>query len=362
MSQFLRFTLPVSHLDEAARFYRGLLGDPGERISPAWHYFEIKGFALACHDARAEGAAPVPPLRAPLFIAVDEMLAQVRARALSLGARDIDAEIRTLPTREQGFMLSDPFGNALCIVHASSIQRHAPARPAAGHSARKNHVLLFEQEFLNAVKGGELARVRELMMMDPELSHACDASGTSALLLAAYKRHARIVDYLRPFRDDLSIWEAAAIGDVARLATLLDLDPSLIDCPAHDGYLPLGLACFFGQAECVSLLIKRGADVNAISRNAMLLRPLHSAVTCDDADKAALIVRLLLRAGAQVDAVQERGYTPLHRAADRGTLELVELLMRAGADPRIRADNRRTPAQLASLKAHQDVVEALGGV
>lgn len=360
MSQFLRMTIPVSGLDDAARFYRTLLGISGERISPAWHYFEIKGFALACHDARAEGEAAAAPLRAPLFIAVDEMLAQVRSRMASAGARDIDAAIRILPTREEGFMLSDPFGNALCIVHAASIQRHAPTRSAA--LSQRPNVLLFEQEFLNAVKGGEFGRMRELLMMDADLAQARDASGTSVLLIAAYKRHVRIVDYLRPYRDDLTVWEAAAIGDSARLAAVLDADPSLIDRAASDGYLPLGLASFFGHADCVALLLRRGADVNAISRNAMLLRPLHSAVCSDNADKAALIARLLLRAGAQVDAVQERGYTALHRAADRGALELVEMLIRAGADPRLRADNRRTPAQMAAAKAHHEVVEALGGV
>lgn len=44
-------------------------------------------------------------------------------------------------------------------------------------------------------------------------------------------------------------------------------------------------------------------------------------------------VRLLLTAGAIVNAKDDIGSTPLHRAIFKGDSELVELLIRHGADP-----------------------------
>ena len=359
MTKLYRVTLPVTNIDEATRFYRALLSHDGERMSAGWHYFDCDGVLLACYDARAEDdPAPPAPHTAPVFLSTDELLAQLRQRALAHGGRLIGEEISTLPTGEEGLTLQDPFGNALCLVKAGSVQRsRSGARPAG--TTRSAAVLLFKQEFLNAVKGGEFARVKELLTMDPDLAHATDAAGVSVVLMAAYKRNTRIASYLLAYRDDLSIWEAAAVGHRERLAILLDEDGSLLNRPAQDGYIPLGLACFFGHPDCVALLLERGADVNAVSRNAMRLRPLHSAVTHDDLEKAVQIVAQLLRAGADVNAVQERGYTPLHRAADRGSRELVGLLLRAGADLQLRSESGRTAADLAAAKAHQDVVELL---
>lgn len=358
MIKLYRITVPVNGMDQATRFYRGLLCIDGERISPGWHYFDLGGMVLACHDPRAENESVIAaPHQEPIFLAVEELLAQVRLRAQNHGALMLDAEIRIRHTGEEGFLIQDPFGNSLCIVKSVSVVR---GRPGGGSSTRqKSVVLLFQQEFLNAVKGGELARVKELLLLDPDLAGAADVAGVSVLLIAAYKRNAHIAEYLLSYRDHITLWEAAAVGSQQRLAALLDADGSLINHCAQDGYLPLGLACFFGHTGCVSLLIERGADVNAVSRNAMLLRPLHSAVTHDDTEKAVQIVRLLLRAGADVNAQQERGYTPLHRAADRGSLELVQLLLLAAADPLIRSDNGRTAADLAMARGYPDITAEL---
>ena len=49
--------------------------------------------------------------------------------------------------------------------------------------AAASNVMLFEKDFLNAVKGGEMARVKELIALDPDLAFISDASGISVLLL-----------------------------------------------------------------------------------------------------------------------------------------------------------------------------------
>jgi ankyrin repeat protein len=44
------------------------------------------------------------------------------------------------------------------------------------------------------------------------------------------------------------------------------------------------------------------------------------------------VAQLLLAAGAAVDLREKFGHTPLHFASDRGNLELVRMLLDAGAD------------------------------
>ena len=68
---------------------------------------------------------------------------------------------------------------------------------------------------------------------------------------------------------------------------------------------------------------------------------------------------MLLTAGADVNAVQRDGYTPLHAAAQHGDDELVELFLSAGADPAARIADGSTPADLAEAAGHPDVARRL---
>ena len=71
---------------------------------------------------------------------------------------------------------------------------------------------------------------------------------------------------------------------------------------------------------------------------------------------------MLLAAGADVDARQAGGFTPLHAAAQNGDPEMVELFLSAGADPLATTDDGRTAADLADGADHPDVARRLRDV
>lgn len=147
-------------------------------------------------------------------------------------------------------------------------------------------------------------------------------------------------------RSDLDVLEAAAIGDLERLRALLDEDPSLANAWSDDGFTPLHYAAFFGQPEAAKLLIERGADLEARSTNrefALDAAPLHSAVAARERGT----IEVLLDAGADVNAVQHGGFTPLLEAAQTGQADVVELLLERGADPDAKLDDGRTATDLA---------------
>jgi uncharacterized protein len=82
------------------------------------------------------------------------------------------------------------------------------------------------------------------------------------------------------------------------------------------------------QARVRSLLETR-VDVNATQMDGTTA--LHWAVYHDDSETAALLVR----AGANVNAVNRYGVPPLSLACSNGSGGVVKLLLAAGADPEI---------------------------
>jgi ankyrin repeat protein len=119
-----------------------------------------------------------------------------------------------------------------------------------------------------------------------------------------------------------------------------------------DGFTPLGLAAFFGQADAARTLLDHDADPNIASQNAMRVAPLHSAVAAQRLDISAE----LLRRGADVNAVQADDFTPLHEAAQNGQVAMIELLLAHGADLTARKSDGQTPLDVA--EAHGQAAAA----
>jgi uncharacterized protein len=200
------------------------------------------------------------------------------------------------------------------------------------------------QEFLKAVTQGEVARVKEMLKTDSRLATAKDSRGVSAILKATYSGQKEIVTLLLSSGIELSIFEAAATGQTEKVRALIKRDRSLVNAFSADGFMPLGLAVFFGHPETVDALLAAGAEVNVATRESMKVTPLHSAA----AAKQVTIARTLIAHGANVNAAQaESGFTPLHEAALNGDIEFAKLLLEHGAEINAKMKDGKTPLAMA---------------
>ncbi|HEY7699288.1 MAG TPA: ankyrin repeat domain-containing protein [Vicinamibacteria bacterium] len=218
--------------------------------------------------------------------------------------------------------------------------------------------MVSEADFLEAVVGEDASRVRALVDESPSLAAAKNENGVSAPLLALYHRKKEVAELLAARKEEitaLDVFEAASFGRTERLKSILDEEPALVDACAADGFFPLGLAAFFGHEAAVRLLLARGANPNLSARNAMRVAAIHAACAAGSLP----IVLALIEAGADVNRVQQAGFTPLHAAAMSGRLDLARLLLDHGADPSAKADDGRDALALAREAKHQGLVDLL---
>lgn len=178
-----------------------------------------------------------------------------------------------------------------------------------------------------AIEAGNGSETRALLAGDPSLAGTRSATGVSAVLWARYRGEGEVLDAILAADPVLDVFDAAALGRLDRLAEIMAADPAAVNDWSADGFTPVGLAAFFGQPAAVRLLLDHGADVHAVARNAMRVQPLHAATAARDAGS----VRMLLEAGADPNAEQQEGYTPLMAARLHDDTEIVALLLAHGA-------------------------------
>lgn len=164
----------------------------------------------------------------------------------------------------------------------------------------------------------------------------------SDLLEALYRGDRDALETALAAEPELTIFEAAAVGRLDRVHELLLLEAGFVDLWSPDGFTALHLAAFFGHEDVATELLKRGADVNAVSRNQLGVQPINSAAAGNHTE----VVRVLLDHGADPNARTATGFAPIHAAAHNGNDELYELLVGSGADQDAVTDDGRTVADL----------------
>ena len=133
------------------------------------------------------------------------------------------------------------------------------------------------------------------------------------------------------------IHDAVTDNNPARVASLLDSDPSLLELRDEQEMTPLNLAALNGNTEVARMLIERGADI--LAGDADNSQPIHCAAIAGNVQ----IIDMLLRKGADINAPDNNGATALTFAAARTQTETVRYLLEKGADVHVRNGRGMTP-------------------
>ncbi|MCD4785141.1 MAG: ankyrin repeat domain-containing protein [Candidatus Eremiobacteraeota bacterium] len=261
-----------------------------------------------------------------------------------------------------------------------------------------------EKEMINAVKSGNVNKVKKLLKQNPNLAISRDDGskgaihkGKNPLHWAAIKGNGEIIMLILSAGADVNakdksgitplgysinwgknnvtmilvknkadvnmgngiigetpLHRAAAKGNNQVIMLLID-HGAVIDSRTKSDATPLAFAVIKGKKEAALVLLKKGADVNAKDNKGTA--PIHLA--CGGMKDNDQIVKLLILKGAEVNAKNSRGFTPLHVSAFKGYRKITELLIKSGADVNAKNKIGITPLRIAKKRKKSEIVEIL---
>ncbi len=140
-----------------------------------------------------------------------------------------------------------------------------------------------------------------------------------------------------------------------QLTVLLALSLIVTTAFAQNTSGALHQAVINGDLAQVQQLISGGADVNA--KDTAGFTPLFYAAQEGKID----ICQFLANNGANVNAKDQYGNTPLHYSAVKGHLEVCRILLSKGADPMVQNLTGGTPLAMARAGGNTQIIQMLGG-
>lgn len=213
-------------------------------------------------------------------------------------------------------------------------------------------------DLFDAIRQGDLARVQSLIDADPSIVSAKNESGVSAVLSSVYFGRKDICDLLLQRGAKLELQDAAALGRLDRVKELVEQNRALANSFSSDGFPLIALAAFMGHLQVARYLKESGADVSAVATNGSGYNALTGAVTGGHVET----VKWLLESGADPNYRYGPGYTPLLAAAANGHLEIVKLLLAQGADKSAKSNDGKTALNLAEDRKHTAVSDFLKSI
>ena len=216
-------------------------------------------------------------------------------------------------------------------------------------------------EIHDAVQGGDLEKVKALLLHHAEWLNSPDQNNKTPLLLALESGHAAIIKYLIGQGADINLKDkdkasplhnAAFLGNLEIVDLLLNKGASSINEGNFRGQTPLLFACEKGHPEVVTRLLDAGADIEA--RDALGRTPLMTTAISKNME----VVKVLIKRGADINAGMKRGpatYTTLTVVATYGFKDLVDLLI--DMDAAISKDTLERTLGLAVQGGHPRLFE-----
>lgn len=117
--------------------------------------------------------------------------------------------------------------------------------------------------------------------------------------------------------------------------------PDILNQKDTEGNTPLHKACLYGKSRVIEILLDAGADVKSINNKKEI--PLHLVINPD-------CVNLLMGHIFDINAKDQDGNTPLHKACLAGRVEVVKMLLLSGVNRSLTNNKGQTPLDLVSME------------
>ncbi|XP_053321693.1 ankyrin repeat domain-containing protein 53 [Spea bombifrons] len=167
---------------------------------------------------------------------------------------------------------------------------------------------------------------------------------------------------VRPALDNLTSDQlmAATLGNVDWLKLSLANAGSELKADRY-GFTAVHTAARQAKLQCLKLLAER-YNVNLNLPTRLGRSPLHLTLNQKNGSRALDCVRFLIGRGADVNAKDRNGVTPLHLAAREGLQECLVTLVEAGGDVYAKDTKGLKPIDLCKIHCHRDCARYLKSV
>lgn len=179
-----------------------------------------------------------------------------------------------------------------------------------------------------AILGGDTFTIKQQLQAHPEWISQRDATGWTLIQWTCFFGHERLVDTL--------IGLGASVDEIG------------------DEWPPLQIACRWGHRRLISALVTRVASQNQLAKGGW--NAVHRCALNGD----SRLMELLTAKDLEVDAVNDRGDTPLLIACRRGHYLFTVNMVSRGADVnKVNPQSGRTPLHEAAYVGHRAIAECL---
>ncbi len=230
-------------------------------------------------------------------------------------------------------------------------------------------------ELANAVLASDERRVAFLLERGASID-ARDLQGAPPLVTAAKSRDTTMMAFLLDRGADIAVTDRAG-WNALHHAVLRNHVPSIallaergadLTAMAPGRLSPLALAISEGRRWAAQALIESGAPIDQVFAGEGLTPLMVLATQGETFDREMRVAggpsvlelaELLIARGADVNAATRQGITPLMTAAGHDNAAMIGLLIKAGADPMRVSKAGRTALEIAKLGRNDDAAKSL---
>ena len=235
-----------------------------------------------------------------------------------LGCIGIGLRVCLVPTPESPTIPKSPSGSGASIFVEIPTKEDRQLKEANSQNLSTGQMYKDRQTLCDAVETDDLARARYLISMGWDVQgKASGIKQYGGLPAIHFVRSRAMLELLLQAGADINqqsvigytaLHEAVRRNESKTVQALLQAGAS-VNLSSNDGWTPLHIAAQQNRIEIIKALIDNGADVNV--RIADKRTPLHVSALSNNIQDKAEAFRLLIQAGADVDAQDKSGQTPL---------------------------------------------------